>query len=179
MIINEKHILVGITGGIAAYKAATLIRLLRKAQAEVRVIMTESARQFITPLTLAALSENEVGLDLFEQAPTHEIRHITWADWADLAIVAPATANSMAKVAHGQADDLLSSTILSLQCPLFLAPAMHHQMWTHPATQNNLTLLRNFGYHIIDPGEGDLASGDSGPGRMREPEEIVTFIETL
>lgn len=179
MTLESKKVLMGITGGIAAYKAALIVRLLKKAHADVRVVMTASAQQFITPLTLAVLSENPVGLDLFAQEPICEVRHIQWAEWADLALISPATANIMGKVANGIADDLLSNILLALQCPVIFAPAMHHQMWTHPAVQSNVETLRSFGYHIVDPGEGDLASGDIGIGRMREPEDIIEFIMNL
>jgi len=128
---------------------------------------------------MAALSQNPVGLDMFAQPPIHEVRHIAWAEWADLAVIAPATANCLAKAAAGLADDLLSTTILSLECPLIIAPAMHRQMWAHPATQRNIETLRSFGYRIIEPAVGELASGDVGAGRMREPEEIFDFIAQL
>jgi phosphopantothenoylcysteine decarboxylase/phosphopantothenate--cysteine ligase len=179
MQLQDKNILLGVTGGIAAYKAALIVRLLRKQSANVRVVMTASAQEFITPLTLATLSENEVGLDLFHQRPLHEVRHIHWAEWAQLALIAPATANLLGKAANGLADDLLSNLLLALQCPVILAPAMHHQMWAHPAVQSNLATLRGYGYHIIEPGEGELASGDVGVGRMREPEAIVQFLLEL
>lgn len=179
MELNHKHILVGVTGGIAAYKTATLVRLLKKQAAEVRVIMTSAAEKFITPLTMATLSENEVGRELFDQLPLHDVRHIHWAEWADLVVVAPATANTLAKIANGLADDLLSSTLLAVQCPLVMAPAMHHQMWTHPATQRNIETLKGDGVHIIPPAEGDLASGDVGPGRMPEPDGIIKYLQAV
>ncbi len=179
MQLEAKKILLGVSGGIAAYKSAILVRLLRKESAEVRVVMTQSAQKLITPLTMATLSEHDVGLDMFAHSPQHEIVHIEWAEWADIALIAPATANVMGKAANGIADDLLSSLILAIQCPLILAPAMHHQMWSHPAVQNNVAALRKFGYHIIEPAEGDLASGDTGIGRMREPEEIVEFLKKM
>ncbi|MDP8245220.1 MAG: bifunctional phosphopantothenoylcysteine decarboxylase/phosphopantothenate--cysteine ligase CoaBC [Candidatus Hinthialibacter antarcticus] len=179
MKLNQQHILVGVTGGIAAYKTATFVRLLKKQGAEVRVIMTSAAEKFITPLTMATLSENEVGLDLFDQLPLHDVRHIHWAEWANLVVVAPATANTLAKAANGLADDLLSSTLLAVQCPLVMVPAMHHQMWTHPATQRNIKTLKADGVHIMPPAEGDLASGDVGPGRMPEPEQVLQFILEL
>lgn len=179
MELKEKRILLGVSGGIAAYKAANLVRLLRKQGAEIRVILTASAQKFITPLTMATLSEHEVGLDMFDQRPLYEIRHIHWADWAELTVIAPATGNILAKAAHGLADDLLSTTLLSLQCPLVFAPAMHHQMWAHPATQRNLETLREYGYRIIEPAKGELASGDVGMGRMREPEEIVAYLREM
>jgi len=179
MILQQKKILLGVTGGIAAYKSAFLVRLLKKAEAEVRVVMTESAQKFITPLTLSTLSESPVGLDMFVQPPIYEVRHISWADWADAALIAPATANILGKIANGIADDLLSSLVLALQCPIIIAPAMHTQMWTHPAVQKNVQTLKSYGYHFIEPGSGDLASGDVGVGRMQDPEAIVSFIEEL
>ncbi|MGI6455070.1 MAG: flavoprotein [bacterium] len=179
MELKGKHVLFGISGGIAAYKSALVVRLLRKEDAQVRVVLTEAAQKFITPVTMAALSENEVGLDLFDQYPQHEVRHIHWAEWADLALIAPATANLLGKAANGLADDLLSNLLLALQCPVVFAPAMHHQMWSHPAVQKNLTSLRGYGYHIIEPDTGELASGDTGIGRMREPEEIMEFLRRM
>jgi len=179
MQLHGKKILLGVSGGIAAYKSALIVRLLRKEQAQVRVIMTASAQEFITPLTMASLSEHDVGLDMFHHHPQSEILHIEWADWAEFALIAPATANVMGKTANGIADDLLSSTILAIQCPIAWAPAMHHQMWSHPSVQNNIKTLRQFGYYIIEPGEGDLASGDIGIGRMREADEIVDFLKNL
>ncbi|MDX9754129.1 MAG: flavoprotein [bacterium] len=179
MNLADKHILYGVTGGIAAYKAALLVRLFKKAGADVRVVMTASATQFITPLTMGTLSENPVGLDMFQQQPIHDVRHIRWADWADLALIAPATANTIGKIANGIADDLLSSMVLAIQCPLIIAPAMHHQMWAHPAVQRNLETLKQFGYLMIEPGQGALASGDTGVGRMQDPEAIFQFIQAL
>jgi phosphopantothenoylcysteine decarboxylase / phosphopantothenate---cysteine ligase len=179
MALKDKKILLGVTGGIAAYKAAPLIRLLKKEQADVRVVMTNSAQKFITPLTLGILSENPVATEMFDAATRNEVRHISWADWAELALVAPATANIIGKSANGIADDLLSSIILALQCPVVFAPAMHHQMWTHPAVQRNIETLKSFGYKIIEPDKGELASGDIGVGRMQEPETIVEFIKQL
>ncbi|MBZ0255940.1 phosphopantothenoylcysteine decarboxylase, partial [bacterium] len=123
--------------------------------------------------------ENEVGRDLFDQPPLHDVRHIHWAEWADLVVIAPATANTLAKAANGLADDLLSSTLLAVQCPLVMAPAMHHQMWSHPATQRNIETLQSDGVHIMPPAEGDLASGDVGPGRMPEPEEIIRYLQSI
>ncbi len=179
MELNGKNVLLGITGGIAAYKATYLVRFLKKEGADVRVVMTEHAQQFITPLTLSSLSENPVATEMFESSTRQEIRHIRWADWAELALIAPATANIIGKAANGIADDLLSSMILALQCPLIFAPAMHYQMWSHPAVQRNIQTLRSFGYSIIEPGTGELASGDTGMGRMQEPADILAFLKTL
>ncbi len=179
MKLEEKKVILGVTGGIAAYKSAMLVRLLRKTGAEVRVVMTAAAQNFITPLTMSSLSENPVGLDMFDQPAQPNVTHIAWSDWADLAVIAPATANIIGKAAGAIADDLLSSMILALQCPVVFAPAMHHQMWSHPAVQRNLETIKSFGYHIIEPGRGELASGDVGVGRMREPEEILAFLQEL
>ncbi len=179
MNLDSKNVLVGVTGGIAAYKSAILVRSLKKANAEVRVVMTKAAQEFLTPLTMASLSENQVGLDMFQQPPIHEIRHISWADWSELAILAPATANIIGKAANGIADDLLSSLLLALECPVVFAPAMHRQMWAHPAVQRNIETLRSYGYHIVEPVAGELASGDMGVGRMSEPDEILQFIQDL
>lgn len=179
MQLESKNILLGISGGIAAYKSATLTRLLRKESAQVKIAMTESAQKFITPHTLSVLSEHPVGLDFWDEPPTAAVRHIEMADWADLAVIAPATANIIAKAACGIADDLLSAIILTLQCPVVIAPAMHHQMWSHPAVQRNVETIKGYGYLIIEPAEGDLASGDVGIGRMREPEELLAFIKRL
>lgn len=179
MKLSGARVLVGVTGGIAAYKSAALVRLLRKAGAETRVAMTAAAQKIITPHTLSVLSEHPAGLDYWDDPPTQAVRHIEMADWAEWAVIAPATANFLAKAAHGLADDLLSGIYLSLRCPVVVAPAMHHQMWGHPATKRNLEILRGDGVLIVEPAEGDLASGDTGPGRMREPEEIVAFLESL
>ena len=179
MNLESKHIVLGVSGGIAAYKSAYLIRLFKKAGADVRVVMTENAQKFITPLTLSTLAENPVGLDMFEQPPIHEVRHIRWADWAEIAVIAPATATIIGKIANGIADDLLSSMVLALQCPVVIAPAMHHQMWSHPAVGNNVKTLKSFGYHIIEPAQGELASGDTGTGRMQEPETILHYIQNI
>lgn len=179
MDISTKKILIGVSGGIAAYKSPLLVRMLIKAGAEVRVVMTQSAQKFVTPLTMATLSENEVGLDLFDQKPLSEMLHIDWAEWADLALIAPATANCIAKTANGLADDLLSNLILAMQCPIVFAPAMHHQMWSHPAVQQNINTLKEFGYYVINPVEGELASGDIGIGRMPEPNELVEFVMNI
>ncbi len=179
MNLKEKKIVLGVSGGIAAYKAAHLVRLLRQAEAHVRVIMTQSAKHFITPHTLAVLSENPVHTGLWEDPNTPAVKHIELAEWAELAVVAPATANILAKAATGISDDMLSTVLLCFQCPTILAPAMHSQMWTHPATQRNIETLIDFGYHIIEPAKGDLASGDTGIGRMQEPEKIVEYIESI
>lgn len=179
MNINGKKIVLGVSGGIAAYKAAHLIRLMRKANAIVQVVMTKSAHHFITPHTLAVLSEQKVHTDFWEDPSTPDVTHIELADWAELAVIAPATANIIAKAATGISDDLLSTMLLCFQCPVIMVPAMHSQMWTHPATQRNTEILADYGYHVIHPAKGDLASGDTGIGRMQEPEKIMEYIDSI
>ncbi|HAI75793.1 MAG TPA: bifunctional phosphopantothenoylcysteine decarboxylase/phosphopantothenate--cysteine ligase CoaBC [Microscillaceae bacterium] len=171
-----KKILVGVTGSIAAYKSATLIRLLIKAQAEVRVVMTPSATTFITPLTLATLSKNPVWVDFEHDKTGVWHNHVELGLWADALIIAPASANTLAKCASGQADNLLIATYLSAKCPVFFAPAMDLDMYKHPASRQNLTTLQTYGNHIIPAESGDLASGLVGEGRMAEPEHIVAFL---
>jgi phosphopantothenoylcysteine decarboxylase/phosphopantothenate--cysteine ligase len=179
MNLSGKKILLGVTGGIAAYKSAHLTRLLRKASADLEIVMTKSAQQFITPHTLAVLSEKKVHLDFWDDPTAPDVKHIHLADWAELAVIAPATANILAKAATGIGDDLLSTMLLCFQCPVVMVPAMHSQMWTHPATQRNVDILSDFGYHVIVPEKGDLASGDTGVGRMPEPEQIIEYLESI
>jgi phosphopantothenoylcysteine decarboxylase / phosphopantothenate---cysteine ligase len=174
-MLKGRKILVGITGGIAAYKTATIVRLLVKEGAEVKVIMTESAKEFITPLTLSTLSRNPVLSDFFDKSGNWN-SHVDLGIWADLFLVAPATANSIAKMATGMADNLLVTTYLSSRCPVFVAPSMDMDMLKHPSTVINIETLRAFGNIILEPAEGELASGLSGKGRMAEPEEIVKEI---
>jgi len=166
-------VLLGVSGGIAAYKAAELIRRLRADGAEVRVVMTAAAQAFITPLTLQALSGNEIRTDLLDPGAEAGMDHIELARWADLVLVAPATADLMARLAVGLADDLLTTLILATAAPIVLAPAMNHRMWLHPATQESLARLRARGVRILGPAEGDQACGEWGPGRMLEPWEIL------
>jgi len=178
-----KHILLGVCGGIAAYKICSVVRLLKKSGAEVRVVMTQAATQFVTPLTFSALSQEEVLVSLWPQ-DTHAttaagVRHIDLGLWADLMLVAPATADMLAKLAHGLADDVVSSTALALRCPLALAPSMDVDMFEHAATQQNLSVLRARGCRILPPEEGELASGLTGRGRLPEPETIVAFVEAV
>lgn len=171
-MLRGKRILLGVCGGIAAYKTAQLTRLLVKDGATVRVVMTPAAHDFITPLTLSTLSKNPV-LTSFTKGETGEWNsHVELGLWADIMLIAPATANTIAKMVQGQCDNLLLATYLSARCPVFLAPAMDLDMLQHPAVKENLEKLLSFGHHIIDPGVGELASGLSGPGRMAEPEEI-------
>lgn len=174
--MQGKHIIVGVTGGIAAYKTAILVRELVKRGAEVKVIMTEKAKEFITPLTLATLSRNPVLVDFFDPTDGRWNSHVSLGLWADAYIIAPATANTLAKMAHGMADNLLTTTYLSARCPVFAAPAMDLDMYAHVATQENLQTLRNRGVHMIEPASGFLASGLEGKGRMAEPEVIAQFV---
>ena len=171
-------IIVGITGGIAAYKAPLLVRLLRKEGHEVKCVATEHALQFVTPLTLETVSGNKLYADLFASDNDHSTEHISLKDWGDLMVVAPATANIIGKMASGIGDDALSTLLLSFsRKPIVLAPAMNTQMWECPAVQRNIEYLRSIGVHIINPAEGELACGTSGTGRMAEPEVIVEEIE--
>ena len=169
----------GITGSIAAYKAAVLCRLLVRAGAEVRVVMTELAKQFITPLTMATLSKHPVAVEFFDPENGAWNSHVSLSEWADCLLIAPATANTMAKMAHGVADNLLLTTWLSSRGRVVVAPAMDLDMYAHTATQANLDALRRMGVAVVEPAEGELASGLTGKGRMAEPEEIVRFLEEL
>ena len=171
--LNNKHVLLGITGGIAAYKSAELTRLLIKAGAEVRVVMTRAACEFITPLTLQALSHNPVHLDLLDPKAEAAMGHIELARWADVVFVAPATADFMARLAGGHADDLLSTLCLATSAPIALAPAMNQGMWLDSKTRQNREALIERGIKLFGPAEGTQACGDVGPGRMLEPELLV------
>ncbi|MGZ8193183.1 MAG: bifunctional phosphopantothenoylcysteine decarboxylase/phosphopantothenate--cysteine ligase CoaBC [Methylobacter sp.] len=171
MIIN-KNILLAVSGGIAAYKSAELVRLLRKQGAEVRVVMTRSAREFVSPRTFQALSGNPVHSELLDADEENAMGHITLARWADVLIIAPATANIIAKFSHGLADDLLTTLYLAATCPVYIAPAMNQAMWNKAVTQENIQKLKSHGVTVIGPGEGDQACGETGFGRMSEPMEI-------
>ena len=177
MNLKGKHIILGITGGIAAYKAAILVRLLIKNGAEVKVIMTAHAKEFITPLTMATLSKNPILVDFFNPENGDWNSHVELGLWADLYLIAPATANSIGKMAHGIADNLLLTTYLSARCPVMIAPAMDLDMFTHQALQDNLKILRSYGNIIVEPASGELASGLAGKGRMEEPEIIYNAVE--
>jgi phosphopantothenoylcysteine decarboxylase/phosphopantothenate--cysteine ligase len=177
-VLAGKHILVGITGGIAAYKVATLVRLLVKEGAEVKVVMTETAKRFITPLTMATLSKNPVLVDFFNPENGEWNSHVKLGLWADAYIIAPATASSIGKMASGIADNLLLTTYLSAKCPVFVAPAMDLDMYRHPATSTNIETLKSYGDTIIDAEAGELASGLEGKGRMAEPETIVDYLNS-
>ncbi len=175
-MLEGKRIIVGVTGSIAAYKAAILVRLLIRAGAEVRVLMTPLAKEFITPLTLATLSRHPIMVEFFNPENGTWNSHVNLGEWADAYLIAPATANTIAKMATGVADNLLLTTYLSARCPVFVAPAMDLDMFVHPATQGNIDTLRRFGNHIIEPTIGELASGLEGKGRMEEPERIIEVL---
>ncbi|MEM8600511.1 MAG: bifunctional phosphopantothenoylcysteine decarboxylase/phosphopantothenate--cysteine ligase CoaBC [Bacteroidota bacterium] len=178
--LANKRLLLGVTGSIAAYKAAELVRAFKKAGAEVQVLMTRDAARFITPLTLGTLSEREVLVEIFpENATGSWTKHVHLGLWADLFVVAPATATTLSKLAHGVCDSMLTATALSARCPLLVCPAMDHDMWLHPATQRNLRLLREDGVRILDPEHGELASGLIGQGRLPEPDAIAAHVATL
>jgi phosphopantothenoylcysteine decarboxylase/phosphopantothenate--cysteine ligase len=176
-MLKGKKIVIGITGSIAAYKIPFLIRLLAREEAEVRIIMTPAAKDFVTPLTLATLSRHPVIADPFKAGNGEWNNHVELGQWADAMIFAPVTANTLGKMAHGIADNFVVTAYLSAKCPVFIAPAMDLDMYAHPSTQNNIQILRTFGNFIIEPQVGELASGLSGPGRLEEPEAIFQQIK--
>jgi phosphopantothenoylcysteine decarboxylase/phosphopantothenate--cysteine ligase len=173
-MLQGKKILVGVTGSIAAYKSILLVRNLIKEGAEVKVILTPSARDFVTPLTLSTLSKNPVLVDLFQEDAW--ANHVQLGRWADLMVIAPLSCNSLAKMAHGLCDNLLLATWLSATCPVVAAPAMDEDMWNHPSTKENMSKIRSFGTHVIPVEKGELASGLWGDGRMAEPEHILKYL---
>lgn len=175
-VIKGKKVLIGVSGGIAVYKAVALCSKLVQAGAHVRVIMTESATKFVTPLTFQVMSRSRVATDTFAEEEPSVVAHIDWADWADLVIVAPATANVIAKMAHGIADDMLTTTLLATQAPVVVAPAMNVHMYDHPAVKANIAALQARGVSFIEPGEGQLACGYVGKGRLAEPEQMFAWI---
>lgn len=176
-MLKGKKIVLGVTGGIAVYKAVDLVSRLRKQGAEVRVVMTDHAKEFVTPLTFKEISGNKVAVSMWESNQEFNVEHIALANWADVFIVAPATANIIAKMACGIADDLLSTTLLAAQAPIIVCPAMNTGMYNHPATQENLGKLQSRGVTIMPPAVGMLACGVSGPGRLPEPQQIVEFVK--
>lgn len=176
MVLSNKKILIGVSGSIAAYKIATLIRLLVKEGVEVKIVMTASATEFISPLTLGVLSKNNVYLDFKSEAAEWQ-NHVELGLWADLMLVAPATANTLAKMANGFCDNMLLAVYLSAKCPILFAPAMDLDMWKHPATQKNISTLQSFGNQLIPVEYGELASGLVGDGRMAEPENIIHYLK--
>jgi phosphopantothenoylcysteine decarboxylase/phosphopantothenate--cysteine ligase len=177
MLLENKHVVLGICGGIAAFKAAHIASLLRQRGAEVKCIMTEHATKLITPLTMREISGNPVAVSMFDDTPEFNVEHIALARWADIFVIAPATANIIGKVASGIADDILSTTIMATKAPVLFAPAMNSNMYLNPVVQDNMAKLKRFGYEIMEPASGHLACGIIGIGRLPEPEEIVDRIE--
>ena len=175
-MLKRKTILLGVTGGIAAYKSASLASMLVKSGAEVHVLMTEHATNFITPITFETLTGNRCVIDTFDRNFEFHVEHVALAQKADVAVIAPATANVIAKIAHGMADDMLTTTFLACRCPKIIVPAMNTAMYENAVTQNNLKALRKYGMEIIDPASGRLACGDTGAGKMPEPETILQHI---
>lgn len=175
-MLKGKTVLLGVTGGIAAYKAAALASALVKQHAAVEVVMTQNATQFITPLTFEQLTGRKALVDTFDRNFVHQVEHIALADRTDLVIIAPATANVCAKLAHGLADDMLTTTVLACTCPKLIAPAMNTHMYENPVTQDNLATLRHYGWEVIEPASGRLACGAVGKGKLPEPEELLQYI---
>ncbi|MHA6251348.1 bifunctional phosphopantothenoylcysteine decarboxylase/phosphopantothenate--cysteine ligase CoaBC [Oceanobacillus sp. CAU 1775] len=176
-MVKGKNILLGVSGGIAVYKACALTSKLTQKGANVKVIMTENATKFVSPLTFQALSRNPVYTDTFDEKDPNKIAHIDLADWAEIAILAPATSNIIGKVAHGIADDMLSTTLIATRAEVYIAPAMNVHMYAHPAVMENMRKLEKWGYNFIEPGAGYLACGYVGKGRLEEPETIIEVIE--
>ena len=174
--LQDQRILVCVGGGIAAYKACELVRRLRDAGAGVRVAMTDSAQRFVSPTSFQALSAEAVRTSLWDAQAEASMGHLELAGWADHIVVAPATANLIARLAHGFANDLVTTLCLASEAPLTIAPAMNHRMWKHPATQANVELLRSRGARVVGPDDGPLAEGESGPGRLAEPMAIVAAL---
>ena len=175
-MLKGKTVLLGVTGGIAAYKAAALASALVKQHAAVEVVMTENATEFITPLTFEQLTGRRTMVNTFDRNFSHQVEHISLAERTDLVIIAPATANVCAKLAHGLADDMLTTTVLACRCPKLIAPAMNTNMYENPVTQDNLDILRRYGWDVIEPASGRLACGDVGKGMMPEPEDLLQHI---
>ena len=176
MNLKDKHVLLGVTGGIAAYKTATLASSLVKNGADVHVIMTENATNFITPVTFETLTGHKCIIDTFDRNFEFKVEHISLAQMADVIMVAPATANVIAKLAHGLADDMLTTTILASKAPKLIAPAMNTAMYENPITQDNLKRLQSYGMEVITPASGRLACGDTGAGKMPEPDTLLQYI---
>ena len=178
-MLKGKKIVLGITGSIAAYKSCLIIRELIKAGAEVQVVITPAGKEFITPITLSALTQKPVISDFFSQRDGTWYSHVALGLWADAMLIAPCTASTLGKMANGIADNMLITTYLSMKAPVFIAPAMDLDMYQHPTTQQNMERLKSFGNHIIEPASGFLASGLEGKGRMEEPERIVDFVDNV
>ena len=175
-MLKGKTVLLGVTGGIAAYKAAALASALVKQHAAVEVVMTKNATEFVTPLTFEQLTGRRTIVDTFDRNFSHQVEHISLAERTDLVIIAPATANVCAKLAHGLADDMLTTTVLACRCPKLIAPAMNTNMFENPVTQDNLTILRKYGWDVIEPASGRLACGAVGKGKLPEPEELLQHV---
>ena len=177
MQLKGKTVLLGVTGGIACYKSANLASALVKQGANVQVLMSRNATELIGPHTFESLTGNRVNVDTFDRNYQFQVEHIALADQADVVLVAPATANVLAKLAHGLADDMLTTTILACRCPKLAAPAMNTRMYENPVTQDNLDLLRRYGWELIEPASGQLACGEVGKGKMPEPEELLEYVK--
>lgn len=175
----KKCIVVGVTGGIACYKAVDIVNTFVKKKYEVHVIMTVNATKFVMPLTFQTLSQNKVVIEMFDEVEKWDTEHISLAKKANLFLVVPATANIIGKIAHGIADDMLTTTVMATKAPVVIAPAMNVAMWENPIVQNNVTLLKNYGYHILDTAIGRLACGDLGSGKLLNGETIVEIVEDL
>ena len=175
-MLKGKTVLLGVTGGIAAYKAAALASALVKLRASVEVVMTKNATEFIAPLTFEQITGNRTMVDTFDRNFVHQVEHISLAQRTDLVIIAPATANVCAKLAHGLADDMLTTTVLACKCPKLIAPAMNTNMYENPVTQDNLAILRRYGWQVIEPASGRLACGAVGAGKLPEPEELLQYV---
>lgn len=176
MLLKEKHIVLGVSGSIAAYKIASLASMLKKKQADVTVIMTQNATNFINPITFESLTGNKCLVDTFDRNFQHSVEHVALAKQADVMLVAPASANVIAKAAHGLADDMLTTTLLACQCPKIFAPAMNTRMYLNPVVQDNLKILEKYGMEVVTPASGYLACGDTGEGKMPEPEALYEAI---
>ena len=175
--LKGKHIVVGVTAGIAAYKAVELVSRLYKAGAEVKVVMTRNATKFVSPLVFGEISKHKVAVEMFENVQDWNVEHIAYATWADAYVVAPATANMIAKMSNGIADDMLSTQLLATTSPVFVCPAMNSNMYTHPTVQENLTILRGRGVHVLEPDSGLLACGVEGKGRLPDPQKIMDWVD--
>lgn len=175
----SKNIVLGVTGSIAAYKACELVRLMKKKGWDVSVVMTESATRFVSELTFRTLSRNPVGIEMFGEIEEWQPEHLSWAEKADAVVIAPCTANVMAKIAHGIADDLLTCTVLATTAPVIVAPAMNVNMWKNPATQENLEVLKKRGIAVVDVESGELACGVKGEGRLAAIEDVMAAVEKV
>ena len=175
--LKGKHIVVGVTAGIAAYKAVELVSRLYKAGAEVKVVMTRNATKFVSPLVFGEISKHKVAVEMFENVQNWNVEHIAYATWADAYVIAPATANMIAKMSNGIADDMLSTQLLATTAPVFVCPAMNSNMYTHPTVQENLTILRGRGVHVLEPDSGLLACGVEGKGRLPDPQKIMDWVD--